>query len=307
MHHVYFLMICLVWGSNFILMHRAGQAFGALEIGFLRLLGSGITLALLWRLTDRQTAAWRHAPHIALIGIFGLAYPFALQPMLISQGFGHSYFGITVSFVPLMTIVFSVLMLRIWPTWRELVGVIGGLVALVFLLWEGQIRGMSPTVLALAFSVPVAYAASNTYIRWKLRDVPAIPLTMSLHLTGAAVLLPLFVFPGIQHDLSLARPAEPTHWAAATLCVAWLATMGTGITGFLFVRLVHSKGPLFAGMVSYLLPIIALGWGAYDREPITLRQVAAVLIVLVMVALVQIEPRRQRATVGGQTAAVTDP
>jgi drug/metabolite transporter (DMT)-like permease len=55
----------------------------------------------------------------------------------------------------------------------------------------------------------------------------------------------------------------------------------------LFIHLVVKEGPLFAGMVTYVVPVFALMWGAFDGETITLRQLAAIGGVLGMVALVQ--------------------
>ena len=155
MHHIYFVLICLVWGSNFILMHRAGLAFGAAAIGFWRLAGGAAVLAVWWWASRHGHIARRHWPHLVLVALLGNAIPFVLQPVLIALGFGHSYFGITISFVPLLTVIFSIPMLGILPTWRQLIGVLGGLVALAALMWDGADRGMSILILALAFGVPL--------------------------------------------------------------------------------------------------------------------------------------------------------
>jgi drug/metabolite transporter (DMT)-like permease len=55
----------------------------------------------------------------------------------------------------------------------------------------------------------------------------------------------------------------------------------------MLVRLVQDRGPLFAGMVTYVVPVIALFWGWQTGESITLVQVLAMMGVLAMVALVQ--------------------
>jgi drug/metabolite transporter (DMT)-like permease len=72
-----------------------------------------------------------------------------------------------------------------------------------------------------------------------------------------------------------------------TASLAWLGIVGTGLTGVAFVRLIQLRGPLYAGMASYLVPILALAWGAYDNEPITMRQVLAISAAVSMVILVQ--------------------
>src|SRR5690606_13084271 len=66
-----------------------------------------------------------------------------------------------------------------------------------------------------------------------------------------------------------------------------LGPLGSGLCIVMLVRLVQDRGPLFAGMVTYVVPIIALFWGWQTGEPITLVQVLAMMGVLAMVALVQ--------------------
>jgi hypothetical protein len=63
----------------------------------------------------------------------------------------------------------------------------------------------------------------------------------------------------------------------------------------LFIDLVVKEGPLFAGMVTYVVPVLALAWGAIDGETITGQQLAAIGGVLAMVALVQFGGRVARA------------
>jgi drug/metabolite transporter (DMT)-like permease len=74
------------------------------------------------------------------------------------------------------------------------------------------------------------------------------------------------------------------------LAVASLVILGVGSTGvaiLAFVHLIQTQGPLFAGMVTYVVPLIALVWGQLDGERLTGRQLAAIGGVLAMVALVQ--------------------
>jgi len=63
--------------------------------------------------------------------------------------------------------------------------------------------------------------------------------------------------------------------------------VSTGIALLLFVQLIKNQGPLFAGMVTYVVPVLALLWGQFDGERLTSLQVGAIGGVLAMVALVQ--------------------
>ena len=54
-----------------------------------------------------------------------------------------------------------------------------------------------------------------------------------------------------------------------------------------YVWLVLERGPLFAGMSTYVVPVIAMLWGTLDHEAISPLQTGAIAGVLGMVALVQ--------------------
>ena len=51
--------------------------------------------------------------------------------------------------------------------------------------------------------------------------------------------------------------------------------------------MVLKRGPLFAGMTTYVVPMLALAWGQFDHESISAQQLVAMAGVLVMVGLVQ--------------------
>jgi drug/metabolite transporter (DMT)-like permease len=66
-----------------------------------------------------------------------------------------------------------------------------------------------------------------------------------------------------------------------------LGVIGSGVSTVLFVWLVLQKGPLYAGMTTYVVPVLALMWGTVDHETISPIQMIAIVGVLSMVALVQ--------------------
>ena len=51
--------------------------------------------------------------------------------------------------------------------------------------------------------------------------------------------------------------------------------------------MVFKRGPLFAGMTTYVVPMLAMAWGLFDHETISTQQLVAMAGVLVMVGLVQ--------------------
>ncbi len=80
--------------------------------------------------------------------------------------------------------------------------------------------------------------------------------------------------------LPIAVAAEPVdlneNLSLAVISVALLGIFCTGVATYMFVRLIKDRGPLFAGMVAYVIPVVALIWGWIDSETISSLQIFAV-------------------------------
>lgn len=273
-------------------MERATHALGPTDVGIGRLLGGAAVLACVWMLQRGAHRVGRgDLVRIAGLALVSTSLPFVVQPYCLSRGFGHSYFGVMIGLVPIATIIVSIPILGVWPTARQVVGVVGGFVCMVLLVQDGSARGMPAGLLALALSVPVCYALGNTYLKWKLSHVHSVPFTTVALAMAAGWLILLRLAPGAQDYFGLYEPAHRHDWAAAIASILVLGTVGTGVAVLLFNWLVVKEGPLFAGMVTYVVPTVALVWGAVDGETITSRQLVAMAGVLAMVALVQVSAK----------------
>ncbi|CAN0349565.1 unnamed protein product, partial [Ectocarpus sp. 4 AP-2014] len=269
-------------------MDRATRWFGPVEVGFGRVASAAVLLAILWATIDRRQRL-RRGEIATIIGIALLsnAYPYTLQPSLISSGLGHSFFGMTVSFVPLMTILVSIPLLGVRPTSKQIVGVLGGLGFVILLMYDGNLRGITPWQLALAVTIPLSYALGNTVMRRNLKDADPTPLSVFMMLASTAALLPIVASPALQTQIGVEAPSPRVDFPIAAAALFGLGALGTGACVWAFVRMVQQRGPLFAGMVTYVVPVLAMLWGLIDGETITSRQVIAMTGILSMVALVQ--------------------
>jgi len=76
----------------------------------------------------------------------------------------------------------------------------------------------------------------------------------------------------------------------ATWSGIFLGVVGTSISSILFYILIKRAGIIFASMVTYGIPIVAVAWGVYYGETISILQVGSLLIILVGVYIVN-KPR----------------
>lgn len=281
MPYVWFVLVCSIWGSSFILMKRAMLCLSPVEIGAWRDFGGAATLAVVFWLARRRSA-FRKSDLWPLLGValLGFAWPHSLQPELVDR-IGGAFVGMTVGMTPLLTILVSMPMLGVYPTPRQVFGVVGALLCMAILMHDGLNHHVALNDLLLAFSVPLTYSIANSWIRRSLRHLPPLELTMLCLLMATSVLLPLSVV------FDEARPEHGRNWPLALTAVLVLGVVGTGIATLLFNKLVQEQGPLFASMTTNLVPVGAVLWGWADGERITPLQIAALMGILVMVTIVQ--------------------
>lgn len=314
MPYVRFAVICLVWGAIFILMKKAGLALGPITIAGLRVLAGAAVLGTLlrWRGAGENVGR-RHIWPLLGVAVVGFAIPYTVQPYLVRMH-DSGFIGMSISLVPLLTLAVAPLMLGVYPSRRQLIGVVGGLFCMLGMFGDGLDRRVPIAHLALAASVPLSYALTNTYIRKRFAGVNTLYLSTVILAMAAAMLLPTALLcerqpwnnaqsPNLKippshrqvallastaaDRVALPVPAGPSSPWPALAAVMVLGILGTGLTTFLFNKLVQEQGPLFAGMTTYIVPIGAMLWGWLDNERVTPLQIASLSGILLMVALVQ--------------------
>jgi drug/metabolite transporter (DMT)-like permease len=284
--YLMFLAICAIWGGSFILMKKASLCYTPVTIGAWRVIGGAAVLGAIWGLRRLSATKGRISVDrkwlrpFSIVVVLGFLWPYCIQPYLITRD-GSAFVAMTVAFNPLFTIFVSLPLLGIQPTPRQMIGVGGALVCMAILMADGLTRQIPLSHILLGLSVPFGYAVSNVVIRGWLKEIPALDLTLAALSVSLLILGPL--------ALLVPADAEPRldQWWVATTCMLALGVFGTGLAMYWFNLLIKTQGPLFAGMVTNLVPLGAVFWGWMDSETVTVAQIGAVLGVLSMVTLVQ--------------------
>lgn len=156
----------------------------------------------------------------------------------------------------------------------RLVGLLVGFAG-VALLVGVQPAGELAGGLAVVFSA-FCYAVAAIYAARRVAHVP--PLVTSLGALGAATLALL--------PLALVQLPSSFPSLGVVAAVAALGIGGTGLAYVLYYALLAGAGASRSILVTYLVPALALGYGAvFLDEPVTLAAVAGLALVLGGVAL----------------------
>ncbi|RZK51262.1 MAG: DMT family transporter, partial [Hymenobacter sp.] len=128
----------------------------------------------------------------------------------------------------------------------------------------------------------VGYGLSVNVIKHRLHAMTPVAVTsLLLLLIGGPALAYLLLGTGFVHKLA----TVPGAWAAFGY-IALLATLSTAVATVLFNMLIQRSTTLFASSSTYLIPIVALGWGALDGEAFNLWHALGMAIILAGVAVI---------------------
>ena len=210
----------------------------------------------------------------AICGNLLPAYLFALA---IAKDLDSSLAGILNSLTPICVVIIGVLFFRSKIDARKIIGVIIGFIGLTLLTLAGK-KGMSfenlqYTLLVLAATI--LYGFNVNIVAHYLKDIDPVQL--------AIVSISFMIIPtGIilwQTDFLLLS-FDDKNVLLAVLNSVMLGVAGSAIATALFYVLVRKAGGLFASLVTYGIPFIALAWGIYFGENITILQIGCLGIIL---------------------------
>ena len=272
------LALAAIWGSSFMFIKVAVREVTPGEVVFFRVLIG--TLALLpavpflggWRST--WAGLRLDARPLLLLGILNAALPFWLLAWS-EKRLDSGLAAVLQASMPLFTALFAYWFTRSQRvTGARLWGVVVGFLGVVLLV-GAQPSGDVLSALAVLLTA-VLYAGSSVYAGVRLRETPA--LVTSLGALGFATLATL--------PLGLTElPGQPPSWKAIGSIIA-LGAVGLSIAYLLYFTLIAGAGAPYAALVTYLVPALALLYGAvFLGEPVTASAVGGLLLILGGVAL----------------------
>ena len=270
------IALSLVWGSSFILMKRGLMAFSSDEVAALRITIASVFLSpLLFKYYKIDLL--KNLKGLLIMGVFGNLIPAFLFTKAETQ-ISSSLTGMLNALTPLFTILVGIILFQQKITKPKFLGVMIGFMGAVSLIVFGDSHEQSQNTqyCLLVVAATLCYAISVNGIKAYLSGINSITATVwAFTLIGPAAAIYLFGFTDvIQHAKN--RP----YGVSALGYISILAIVGTAISVILFNLLIKLSGAVFASSCTYLIPIVAIGWGLMDGELVNAYQILAVIIII---------------------------
>ncbi|WP_375416379.1 DMT family transporter [uncultured Hymenobacter sp.] len=281
------LTLALIWGTSFILMKKGLLVFSALELGAARVSVAALLL-LPFALREVRKVERSRFKWLTLSGVVGTLVPaflFAYAETKLASGLA----GVLNALTAVFTLLVGALLFGQRLTGPRVLGIGLGLAGTVVLMLLGGSGGAAtPTGEGNAWyglfivAATLGYGLSVNVIKKHLTGLAPVTMTaVMLLLIGGPALAYLLVGTAFLHKLA----AVPGAWAAFSY-VALLAALSTALAMVLFNRLIKQSTALFAASSTYLIPIVALGWGVLDGEAFNLWHGVGMLIILLGVLII---------------------
>ncbi len=292
-----FLTLCLIWGSSFKLMEESASVINPQRLAALRIF-SAAAVFLPFGLLHIRSIPRQKIGLVALNGTIGNLLPaflfaFALNDPAITGPIG----GILNALTPLCVVTIAILFYgdRIAP--HKLMGIGVGLVGLILLTLLPVIR--QETELTMAKLLPtlailtgtILYGINVNLVAHRLQGIQPLHLaSVSISLMIIPTSLLLFYFDFFQ------LPFTDSDVRFAVLKGCGLGIVGSALATIIFYMLLKHAGGLFASLVTYGIPVVAVIVGWIDHVRIDLLQIVCLAIILSGVYLAnRMEKKEKRA------------
>jgi drug/metabolite transporter (DMT)-like permease len=267
--------LALVWGSNFLWIKIALEAFGPYQLTAARMiLGALVLLAVIAIRRDklpRDLPTWGHLFVAALVANAAPYLLFALGETRVDSGIAGALNATT----PLWTLVLAFSIRQSTRLMRlQVTGLILGFAGsmLIFAPWKaGSVDTLGALYCLLA---AMSYGISYLYMSRYLTPRDLTPTVLSTGQLIAASVLTAATLP-----LDSVRPIwSPEPWLALGI----LGVVGTGLAYVTNYVLIRTEGPVGASVVTYLVPIasVALGY-LFLNEAVPVVALLGVAIILI--------------------------
>ena len=268
-----FILISLIWGSSFILMKESSKHLTGIQIGAIRIFSAGLSFLPFAIFHLRQIPGNKILP-VLLAGLLGNLLPAFLFAIAIRENGESSLASILNSLTPLFVVLIGIIFFKVKIEKKKIVGVLIGFVGLLILTLSKK-TGSIDSGLILILIATIFYGITVNLVGHYLKDIDGLKIA-SVSLAFMAI--PAGIVMWNQNVFSIARYDEAAR--GSILIAALLGIVGSAIASAFFYVLIQKAGGLFASLVTYAIPIVAIFWALVEKENVTGLQIVSLGVIL---------------------------
>jgi drug/metabolite transporter (DMT)-like permease len=278
---ILFIILCLTWGSSFIIMKGGMEILSPYQLASIRIISAGIVM-LPWIFKAYRSVPKKVIPALILSGFLGTLFP-AYLFCIAQTKIDSSIAGILNALTPIFTLAIGMLFFNLRVGWIKWVGMLLGFAGMLVLVL-GASRQINMQYIGYTFFVilaTVCYGLNVNVVNQYLKDVAP------LHI--ATIAFTALIIPNLIILVSTGYFTDPNLFngllTKGTIAGAALGIISTCLASVVFYTLMKKAGPVFASMVTYGIPLVAIGWGFVAGETITTIQILGMVVILAGVRL----------------------
>ncbi|WP_320035822.1 DMT family transporter [Halarcobacter sp.] len=249
-----FLLLGIVWGSNFIYMKWASEFITPLQVVIVRVL-FGFIPVLIYALYKKviKIEHFKYSFHFFMMSLLGTTvyyYFFVKATSLLLSGVTGALSGS----IPLFAFLLGIIFLKEEKLDRRIIGIFIGMLGVIFIskpfntnLFESNLEGIIDIILG-----SLIVGSSFVYAKRFLSPLKIHFAALTTYQLGFALVTLLFIT-----DLNgLTSITNDIHVFLGS--VIGLGLLGTGLAFILYYYLIENLGAIAASSATYMPPVVAL-------------------------------------------------
>lgn len=270
-----FILLSFIWGSSFILMKEGLIGLTSYQVASLRIVFSGIVL-LPYAIKYWKEVSKQKIPIIFLSGFLGSLLP-AFLFCIAEEGIDSGLAGALNSLTPIFVIIIGALFFKSKTSANKIIGIVIAIVGSILLLVSKSNlqQGQNMQYISFIILATICYGLNVNMVSKYLQNIGSVQIAAIALCLNAILALIILYFTGY-FNLSF----SDTKVLSSTFYTGLLGIFGTALASIIFYILMKRAGAIFASMVTYGIPFVAIMWGVIYGEEIGIKQVVALLIIL---------------------------
>jgi drug/metabolite transporter (DMT)-like permease len=185
------------------------------------------------------------------------------------------------AFTPLFTLFIGIAFFAQPFIWKQTTGIFVGLIGCLGLLFAGQGFNIDFNIHGLwVVLATLLYGINMHIVKTRLSDMHPLTSTAGIFMVIGPLALGVLIYTGF-----FSLPLDQEHLWSFIAAMA-LGLFGSAIGMLAFNQIIKWTSAIVASSVTYMIPIVALGWGFVDGEAIYMLQVVSMFVLLAGIYLV---------------------